>query len=150
MTKGILCAMTLLLNSVAFADDAADRAKLTGQWRLQTENPSDPNSIWTIDQKADSIRIVAMKGDQKLSEIECNTSGRECETKDSGRQVKVSLYFNGPKLIELETRGSEVIKRRFGVAGSGDVMELEIIPIVPSGKTETLRFKHVDVAVAGK
>jgi hypothetical protein len=59
----------------------------------------------------------------------------------------VSLWFNGPKLVELETRGSEVVKRRFEIISQGDganeVMEMELIPIVPSEKTQTFRYKRV-------
>lgn len=60
----------------------------------------------------------------------------------------MSLWFNGPKLVELETRGTEIVKRRFSIAGDGDTMDLETIPIFPSGKIETAHFKRVPSAVA--
>jgi hypothetical protein len=53
------------------------------------------------------------------------------------------MWFNGPKLVELETKGKEVVKRRFAVAGEGDTLEIEVIPIEPAGKTETLRFRRL-------
>jgi hypothetical protein len=46
------------------------------------------------------------------------------------------MWFNGPKLVELETRGAQVVKRRFSITGDGDTMDLETIPIVPTGKSE--------------
>ena len=52
------------------------------------------------------------------------------------------MWFNGPKLVEMETRGSEIIKRRFQ-AEEGDMVEVEVIPIVPSGKTEVVRLHRV-------
>jgi hypothetical protein len=45
--------------------------------------------------------------------------------------------------VETETIGSRVVKRRFAVTGDGDKMELEVIPIEPEGKTETVVFKRV-------
>jgi hypothetical protein len=53
------------------------------------------------------------------------------------------MWFNGPKLVELETSGTQVVKRRFSITGNGDTMDLEAIPIAPVGKVETSHFKGV-------
>ena len=53
------------------------------------------------------------------------------------------MWFSGPKLVELVTKGRQVIKRRFAVAEAGDTLELEVIPIQPDGKTETIRLRRV-------
>jgi hypothetical protein len=50
------------------------------------------------------------------------------------------MWFNGDKLVELETKGREVVKRSFAVPQQGDTLEVEVIPIVPEGRTETLHF----------
>ena len=125
----ILCAAAL------WADDAADRAKLAGKWKNADQS-------WTIEPKADTIRITAMKGEKTLADFECNSSGRDCNVKDGGSTAKVSLYFNGAKLVETETKGNEIVKRRFSVP-ENDAMEVEVIPVVPDGKTETLHFKRI-------
>jgi hypothetical protein len=52
-------------------------------------------------------------------------------------------------LVELETTGSEVVKRRFKVTGDRDTMDLETIAIAPAAKDETTHFKRVS-AVAVK
>ena len=62
----------------------------------------------------------------------------------------VSMWFNGPRLVELETKGSEVVKRRFMILPKGDVMEMELIPIVPGGKPETFQFKRVELSARQK
>jgi hypothetical protein len=87
-------------------------------------------------------------GTQTVVEFECDTLGKECAIQDAGRRSKVSMWFNGSKLVELETRGSQVVKRRFSLTGDGDTMDVEIIPIVPSGKSETTHFKRVRPTVA--
>ena len=76
--------------------------------------------------------------------------GKECGVKDAGRRAKVSMYFNGPKLVEMETgaKGTPVVKRRFSIAADGDTMDLETIPLVPAGPTETTHFKRVSPVVA--
>ena len=116
-------------------DDSGDRAKVAGKWL-------DPDSKlnWMIEDKGDSVRIMQLMDNQQVSMIDCKL-GSECQIKDGGHSAKVTLYYNGPKLIELETRGSETIKRRF--SATGDAMEIEVIPIVPDGKTQLVKLKRV-------
>jgi hypothetical protein len=68
-----------------------------------------------------------------------------CDVKTAGKKATVSLWFNGPRLVEMETKGSDVVKRRFTILPQGDVMEMEVIPIVPSGKTESVQFKRAQL-----
>lgn len=137
----VLLVSVLLLSSGALADDASARAKLNGMWKDDAGGKD--AGVWTLEGKGDAVKVTYSLGDRKLTEFECGTTGRECEMKDSGRSAKVSVWFNGPKLVALETKGSEVIKRRFGVGSQDNTLELEVIPIVPQGKAETLHFTRV-------
>ncbi len=139
-------AVLLLAGTVAFAQDA-ERGKLYGAWQAQ-EQGSDAG-VWTIQEQGSGLRLTNSQGDRKISEIVCDL-GKECEVKDAGKKVKITMYFNGPKLVIMETRGEEVLKRRFGIAATGDVLELENIPISPSGKTETIRFTRAAATTAVK
>jgi hypothetical protein len=131
------------LAMIAAADNFSDREKLLGSWQPQQTSAKEAGA-WMIESKgADVWHITHSVGDQKLLEFECSTMGRDCEAKESGKPAKVSMWFNGPKLVELETKGKEVVKRRFAVAGEGDTLEIEVIPIEPAGKTETLRFRRL-------
>src|SRR5580658_3840956 len=112
------------LGSIALGDDSAERAKLTGTWQGEAK------AVWIFESQGDSLHIINSQGDKKIAEFACNL-GKECEVKDAGRKVKVTLYFNGPKLVVLETRGEEVVKKRFGVIETGDTLELEVIPVGP-------------------
>ncbi len=89
------------------------------------------------------LRITYSRGGRKVAEFECGTEGGECAIRDSGRHAKVSMWFNGSKLVVLETRGGQIVKRRFGVSRKGGTLGLEIIPIMPAGKTETSSFRRV-------
>jgi hypothetical protein len=137
----------LLLASSAFADDDSSHAKLMGKWR-QSDGNAENKSSWELEGAGGSMHVTNSDGTQTVVEFECNTVGKECAIQDAGRRSKVSMWFNGPKLVELEIRGAQVVKRRFSISGDGDTMELEIIPIVPPGKGETAHFKRVHSPVA--
>jgi|SRR5579871_1008128 len=136
------------LAGAAFADDGPDRAKLAGTWQVEKSAADDGGSTWTFQEKSDAIHVTTAQGATKLADFECNTEGRDCTVADSGKKVKVSLWFAGTKLVELETRGSDVVKRRFEVSGVGDTMEMEVIPVVPQGKTEQVTLKRVLASAA--
>jgi hypothetical protein len=129
---------TLLLAGSALAADDAVRAKLTGKW----QSDGNGDSTWTLKEMGDTIHVTNSSPTGIIVEFDCNTGGRECEIKHGGHKSKVALWFNGPKLVEMETMGTEVVKRRFTVTGSGDTMDLETIPLVPGGPNETTHFKR--------
>jgi hypothetical protein len=133
----------------AFAGDA-EWAKLMGAWESQGGTDNTGKVTWLLEAKGGAVHVTYSQGSQKLAEFECDTSGRECPAKDAGRSAKISLYFNGPTLIELETKGQEVVKRRFAVAGTGEEMDVELIPVVSKSKAETVHFKRTKVAASNK
>jgi hypothetical protein len=148
MRVPMIALSTLLLVGIAAADDDSSRAKLMGKWQ-QSDGEEAAKATWALEEvTADSIRVTNSSGGQTVTEFECNTVGKECTVKDAGRKSKVSLWFNGPKLVEMETKGAQVVKRRFSITGDGDVMELETMPIAPAGKVETSHFKRVPPVVA--
>jgi len=142
MRKLVVTLTGLLFCSVLLGDDIADRGKLAGTWQLQKGSDKD-GSVWTLESKGDGVHIVRLQANQKLTDFECNTLGRDCDVTETGHHVKLSIWYNGPKLVQLETRGSEVVKWRLAVTGQGDTMEVEEIPVTPEGKTEILEFKRV-------
>jgi hypothetical protein len=142
MNLRIVGLAVLAFGVVAFADDT-DRSKLMGAWESQAET-------WLFESKGDAVRVTYVRGSQKLAEFECNTDGKDCATKVAGHSAKISLWFNGSKLVELETRGSDVVKRRFAIAGAGEEMDEEIIPIASDSKAETLHFKRAKAAPSNK
>jgi hypothetical protein len=146
MEMQIVSAGMLLLCSMGLAGQSEDRSKLMGKWELQGQNKSAKSLVWVVEDKGDSIRITRSVGDQIVSDFQCNV-GQECKVKDSGKSATVTMYFNGPRLVELETRGSDVVKRRFAAASKEDTMEVEVIPLLPAGgSNETLVFKRVSVS----
>jgi hypothetical protein len=137
----LMIAMFALTSVVCLADDAADRSKLAGVWNADAGG----NTAWLVQNTGKGVHLTYTRGTEKLADFECNTEGKECAVKMDGHGAKVSLYYNGPRLVVLETRGDTIVKWRFGLASEAGVMEVETMPLTPAGKAETLRFKHADV-----
>ncbi len=143
----LMVAMLSLASVVCLADDAADRAKLAGTWNL---NDGSGAAAWTLQETDAGVHLIYTRGTEKLADFNCNTTGKECSVRMDGHAAKVTLYFNGPRLVMLETHGDTVVKWRFGLASDAGELEVESMPISPAGKTETLRFKHAEVAAASR
>jgi hypothetical protein len=137
--------MVLLLAGAALADDASSRAKLLGTWRPEGDIGAG-GSAWSFSSQGDSLEITEIEGGNKVAVFKCGTDGKSCEVKVSGKKATVSFWYNGPKLVELEAQGSGVVERRF--VPSDDSMEVEVVPMVPSGKAETTKFKRSPLASA--
>jgi hypothetical protein len=148
-TFGVV-ALGLLVGLSVLADDKADREKLIGSWQPQVASSGASGAGWTFVSKGNSLEVTELDGEKKIARFECSTDGTGCEIKTGGKKATISMWFNGPKLVQMETRGSDVVKRRFGILPPGDAMEMEVIPIVPSGPAETLRFKRVQPSDPGK
>ncbi len=110
----------------------------SGTWRLQ----SDSSVKFVIAQKDGKIRFTEVKGSETKADYGCKTDGKECKVKAGGHPAKVSFWFNGAKLVQLETRGNNVIRRRFELANKGDTLKVEFTSIVPEGKDEELTFSR--------
>ncbi len=142
MTVYTIAFAALLPLVPVLADDAPARARLNGVWQHQDDSGKEI-SVWVVETKGDSLHITNSQGDQKLSEIECKPTGTECAGTGSGKKVKVSMYFNGPTLVQLETVGSDVTKRQFTVTEQPDIMELVVTAITGNTKSESLHLKRM-------
>jgi hypothetical protein len=147
MTIQMAAVAALVLCAPLLADDASDRAKLIGSWQ---DNSGKEGTVWVLDVKGTALHITESLADQKISEFECSPKGAECEGTVGGKKAKVTMYYDGPALVQLETRGSEVTRRRFTVTGQPDVMEIEVMPIQGPDKAETLHLKRIQLASASR
>jgi hypothetical protein len=136
-----LTVSVLVLTGVALADVYELRDKLLGSWHVEAAGTKEA-STWVLQASGEGLHVANTSGAKTVVDFECKMA-QECDIKDSGKRAKVTMYFNGANLVETETIGSRVLKRRFAVTGDGNTMELELIPIEPQGKTETVVFKRV-------
>ena len=142
MTIQMATLTALLLCVPVLADDVSDRAKLLGRWQRQDDSGKDA-TVWVLEVKGMALHISESRGDQKISEFECVPKGAECEGTVEGKKATVSMYYDGPALVQFETKGSDVTRRRFTVSGQPDMMDLEVMPIVGAVKGETLHLKRI-------
>ena len=134
----------LLLCAPVLAGDASDRAKLLGTWQQQDDSGKTA-IVWVLEMKGTALHITVSVGGQKVSEFECPPKGADCEGTYDGKKANVTMYYDGPALVQLETRGSDVTRRRFAVAGQPEMMEIQVTPIVGTDKAETLHLKRIKV-----
>lgn len=135
----------VLLCVPLLADDVSDRDKLIGSWQRQ-EDSTKGATVWLLEMKGAALHITESLGDQKASEFECPPKGADCEGTVEGKKASVSMYYEGPALVQLITKGSDVTRRRFAVTGQDDLMEIEVVPIVGSDKAETLHLKRIKLS----
>ncbi|HVW85710.1 MAG TPA: hypothetical protein VHB50_13570 [Bryobacteraceae bacterium] len=127
-----------LATSAGMMAQTSAASSLSGTWVLQKDNAVK----LTLQETGDKIHVQETKGGDVTANYTCNLDGKDCSFKEEGHAAKVSLWFNGPKLVELRTRGNEVTKRRFTVADDGKSMEVEVLPISTPGKGETLAYSR--------
>ena len=132
---GILICMTFA--GIASAQTSS-APSLSGTWVLG----KDSAEKLVVEQTPEKIHVKEMKGDSVRTEYTCNLDGKDCSIKEDGHSAKVALWFNGPKLVELRTRGSEVTRRRFTLAGDGKSLQVELEPMSTPGKTEILAYSR--------
>jgi hypothetical protein len=100
---------------------SAARPDLTGHWlvdrslsRLHSNPPGD--LACTIEQKDDDTIHFTETSSTKGGKFDfaCTTRGQDCEVKKEDKAVKVSFWYNGPALVETETRGrnAEVVTKK--------------------------------------
>lgn len=135
----------LLLCVPVLADDISDRAKLLGSWQRQDDSSKEATT-WVLEMKGAALHITESVGDQKVSEFECPPKGTECEGTVKGMKATVTMYYQGPTLVQFETKGTDVTRRRFTVTGQPDMMEIEVMPIVGADKAETLHLKRIKLS----
>lgn len=136
----------LLFAGAGFADDMANRAKLSGSWKASASQAKSAE-IWVLDEQPnDAIHIRHADSERTLTEFDCNTMGKECKVRVAGKPASVSMWFDGATLVQMETRGSNVTRRKFQVTGGGDSLSIEATPLVPAGKPQVTGFERSEAA----
>jgi hypothetical protein len=137
---GLLAAAAMIV-FVQSSANAQDHPDFSGNWKLNTAASQIKDSKLasecaqlTITQKDSSIALAETGGQS----VECSISGKECASKE----VKVSFWFNGPKLVEMEYKGhaGHARKRRLTLADDGKSLRMEVIPITPEGAASLLAY----------
>lgn len=127
------------LTTPAPADEQADRASLVGSW---VENGG--NRGWVIENSNNGLHVTQLENSAPVADFSCATDGHDCEVKISGHKAKVSMYYNGAALVQLETKGDQIVKRRFSATGNS--MKVQITPMTGKVTTEEREFERGQTA----
>jgi hypothetical protein len=130
-SAGLFFALATAVSSWA----AGGEESYSGKWQSE-----DKSTELLVDHTGDDVHVKEQRAGKVLCEYTCKLDGKNCSFKEEGKKATVSVYFNGPKLVEIRTRGEVVLKRRFGLKNEGKILEVELMPIAPPGKTETILY----------
>lgn len=124
---------------------AQDRPSLSGTWELdaaksELHNGKVSSATWVIAEGDNSIHISeAENGKSKKTELQCTTDGKECKFPGDRRD---SFWFNGPMLVDMETKSDHVTRYRLKVSDDGKTLTVEVTSIVPqNAKSDTMVFQ---------
>ncbi len=124
----------------------ASKPSLTGTWQFdaaksELRNNKMATATWVIDEGDNSIHITATEsGKNKKTEMQCTTDGKECQV--TGDKSKASFWYNGPILVEMQTKGDTVTRFRLKASEDGKTLTVELTHIVPQiDKTDVMVFQ---------
>lgn len=127
--------MHLLAFLLLFAADPG-KPDVSGTWKLdaskcQLHSRIAPETVWTIKQEDEDIHLQSGEW-----QVTCGTRGVDCVVKDAAKPLKVSFWYNGPALVEMDTLGKNdaVTKKKMMLSPDGTVMTVEITHILPVGR----------------
>jgi hypothetical protein len=143
-------AATLLVCSVlaipALPMAGQDRPNLSGTWQFDSSK-SELHTVkiagatWVIGEDDSSIQIVeSADGASKKIELKCTTDGKQC--KIGGDKATASFWYNGPILVEMESKGDRVVRYRMKLSDDGKTLTVDTTSIVPqSPQDDVLVFR---------
>jgi hypothetical protein len=146
-------AASLTAALIPLAAYGVERPNLSGSWHCNTSKSTLQKAklsdlTWVIDQKDEALHIseIAKLADGKevKTDFDCTTDGKECSTTLDGQPAKISFYFNGAMLVELDYKGhnrENIVKKRLQLADDGKSMNVELIRVVGTDQPGTLVFE---------
>jgi hypothetical protein len=124
---------------------AQDRPNLSGTWQFdnsksELHSAKAPGGTWVINEDDSSIQISESDADSKKVEMKCTTDGKECKL--TGEKGTTSFWFNGPMLVEMETRGDHVTRYRMKLSDDGKTLTVDTTSIVPQSQQDDKLVFH--------
>jgi hypothetical protein len=122
-----------------------DRPNLSGTWQYdssqsQLHSVNIAGATWVINEDDSSIQITENETGDKKVQLKCTTDGKECKL--SGEKATASFWFNGPMLVEMESKGDHVTRYRMKLSADGKTLTVDSTSIVPqSTQDDVLVFK---------
>ncbi len=112
-----------------------DRPNLSGTWQFDSSKSElhtvrAAGATWVINEDDSSIQITESEdGTSKKIELKCTTDGKQC--KISGVKATASFWYNGPTLVEMESKGDRVMRYKMKLSDDGKMLTVDTTSIVP-------------------
>jgi hypothetical protein len=123
-----------------------ERPNLSGTWQFdssksQLHTVKVGGATWVINEDDSSIQITESEdGAAKKIELKCTTDGKQCKV--SGDKATASFWYNGPMLVEMESKGEHVMRYRMKLSDDGKTLTVDSTSIVPqSTEDDVLVFR---------
>ncbi len=125
---------------------AQDRPNLSGTWQFDSSK-SELHTVkvggatWVINEDDSSIQISESEdGAAKKTELKCTTDGKQCKV--SGDKATASFWYNGPMLVEMESKGDRVMRYRMKLSDDGKTLTVDTTSIVPQVTQDDVLVFH--------
>jgi hypothetical protein len=135
-----ICVFGLL---AATASGQQSKPNFSGRWQANGEkcqlHSGKASAVTiTIEQKAASIHVLkTMKtgdGKESITEFTCTTDGKDCAAKG----VKVSFWYDGASLVEMDIGDDLVVKTSMTLDESGKTISANVTYISPQVEPDKL------------
>ena len=127
----------------ALANAQQSKPNLSGKWQLNSSK-SEVHSGKTstinliVEQNGASIHVVrtsnASDGKQTVTDFNCTTDGKDCDAKGT----KVSLWYDGASLVEMDITAGVVTKNNMTLAPDGKSISITVTYISPQADADKL------------
>jgi hypothetical protein len=125
---------------------AQDHPNLSGTWQFDSSK-SEMHAVkvagatWVINEDDSSIQISEnADGAARKTELKCTIDGKECKV--AGEKGSASFWYNGPLLVEMETRGDRVTRYRMKLSDDGKTLTVNTTSIVPAAPQDDVLVFH--------
>jgi hypothetical protein len=141
-----LCIFGLL--AATATGQQSSKPNFSGHWRPNTDKcqlHSGKASVVNllIEQKDASIHVVksmkASDGKESTVEFSCTTDGKDCTSKG----VKVSLWYDGTSLVEMEIGDDLVMKTSMTLDNRAKTINADVTYISPQSEADKFVFEKM-------
>jgi len=124
------------------------KPNFSGNWQLNSgkselHSGKTTGEKLTIQQKGASIHVVrtatTSDGKQIVTEFNCTTDGKDCDAKGT----KISLWYDGQDLIEMDIGSDVVTKTRMSLSSDGKSINCETSFISPQSDGDKMYLEKL-------
>jgi hypothetical protein len=118
-----------------------EKPNFTGSWQMSPAQTAVSNGgaflLWMkVEQKGADIHVSrgwkGADGNEVVTDVRCKTNGDDCDVNGA----KVSFYYSGNVLTELEVAGDTIVKRLWTLDAACRCLQLEVRHVEPAATAD--------------